>query len=335
MTLAKRYPRERFSRSLASICRRLDAAWRVEFDYVSPRGSLAPVYGRLRSTARVLWAFGSWARGASHCQDLDLAIDIRSEWTEGHGWLAPDHPINALPSFDPTRKALFSSPPLVHVLDAAHIRTYGPSGKFAVHPDTLVPIWIAPNVSDDERLALGVRCSAADPWEQRLSAVALDPNYQRAPRLLDAFPLRIEQTGMDLLHAEAAARAHAQGLLAWFFLPHGQHRDEVAELTPDERRISLTHQCSDAAQVSRVISATRDLRSTSSKLLYWYGNGLSVWPAMFEGSTAEAVVITPKWSAQGPNGSLVVTRGPSYSEAAIEAFRKAQTNAERGLASGS
>ena len=35
-----------------------------------------------------------------------------------------------------------------------------------------------------------------------------------------------------------------------------------------------------------------------------------------------AIVITPKWTQRGPNGSLVITAGPNYSAEAAEQFHR-------------
>jgi hypothetical protein len=39
---------------------------------------------------------------------------------------------------------------------------------------------------------------------------------------------------------------------------------------------------------------------------------------------SDANVVTPRWTQRGPNGSLVVTAGPSYSVEAAEVFEREQ-----------
>ena len=75
---ATRFPRERFTRSLLAICEKLDACHDRTFDYQSPRSDpwYLRVEGRVHAKVLGLWAFGSWARGASECGDLDLTAQF-------------------------------------------------------------------------------------------------------------------------------------------------------------------------------------------------------------------------------------------------------------------
>jgi len=322
MASIKRYPRERFTLSLASLCERLDKKHRLEFDYRSPRGSFLSIYGRVRVDVRVLWVFGSWARGALECGDLDVAVDLHDEWAGGHGWCAGGRAVQALPGFEIARRAVLRAPPLIHILNAGDIRKYGPTGDFAVHPDTMMPIWLAPDLSSKEKTKFGVADFPHLHWSERIAAIKGDPSFRRAPRTCDALPLQVEQTAMSLREAESAVFARDQGLITWEFLPHGKHRDDEAELTRAERELVPWHRTHDRAQITRVIAATRELRQQHRKPLFWYGNRCSIWHGMHEAWQSNCIVITPRWSAQGPNGSLVVTRGKLHSLEQTKAFDK-------------
>jgi hypothetical protein len=72
---ANRFPRDRFTRSLLAICEKLDACHDRTFDYKSPNSDpwYLRIEGRVHAKVLSLWAFGSWARGAAECGDLDLA----------------------------------------------------------------------------------------------------------------------------------------------------------------------------------------------------------------------------------------------------------------------
>lgn len=316
---SKRYPRERFSGTLRRLCERLDARHEVEFDYADPKGTLVPIHGRLLTRARVLWAFGSWAHGAKVCRDLDLALDLKTEWVGGCGWTGAGGKVTGPPRFEPARKALMPAPPLTHILDARYIREHGPSDEFVIRPDMLKPIWLAPDLTEEERESYGLAGLPLNTWDGRLQEIKLDPNYQRPTRPGDLFPLHIEQTSMELWHLERAVLAHQQGLIDWTFLPHGARRDEEGKLNEAERNKIFEHLCSDKSQVSRVLVATRDVRRQHRAAIFWYGR-YGVWARMFKDFPTSCFVITPKWTAQGPNGSLVVTKGPNYSAAAVEAF---------------
>lgn len=312
MASIRRYPRERFTRSLASLCKQFDKQHSLEFDYASPKRTFLPIHGRMLVDVRVLWVFGSWAAGAVECGDLDVALDLHDEWIGGHGWCAGGRATQSLPGFEPARRSVLRAPPLVHILNASDIREYGPSGDFAVHPDTMRPIWLAPDLSGQEKTTFGIADLPDLHWHERIEAINADPNYQRAPRTCDALPLQLEQTAMSLLEAESAVSAHEQGLITWEFLPHGERRDDEAELTHAERELVPRHHSRDLAQITRVIAATRDLRKQHRHTLFWYGNSSHISHRMFEAWRSSCIVITPRWSAQGPNGSLVVTQGPRH-----------------------
>nr|WP_316643748.1 hypothetical protein [uncultured Roseateles sp.] len=330
--LAKRFPRERFTRALTTICTRLDVAHEVEFDYASSPRDLVPVHGRLFASVRVVWAFGSWAQGSETCGDLDLAADIACEWVGGIGWMHGDMEVKAVPGFDTARKAVLPVLPYVHVLDAVDIRKYGATGQMVVHPDSMKPIWISPNLSAQELGALDVEGRLANlpqlDWLDRIDAVKGNPDASRMPRSTDALPLRLEQTAMSLLSVEAAIRALDQGLIAWRFRPHGVRRKDAETLTPSERHLAGQQECNDDEMISRVLAGTRDVRKRHKNVVYRYGNNCGVRPRIFDRRNSSCVVITPKWSAQGPNGSLVVTKGPRYTKARVEAFEAAERKLE-------
>ena len=326
MTSPKRYPRERFSRSLASLCRHLDSQHRKVVDYVAPLTDHVQLRGRLLVDARALWVFGSWAQGAAECGGLDIALDLRIEWADGHGWMREDTPTRRRPDFCEARKALVTAPPLVHFLDAAIVRAYGPSGEFAVHPSTLVPIWLAPDLNDLERAELGIPPAPARHWGDQIASIKADPAYKRAPRLCDALPLRPAQIGMYLGEAEAIVRAHERGIISWEFLPHGSHATDMPTLRDSERVLVAEHDCRDKALVSRAILATRALRQAHKRVLFLYGHRARISPRMFESRDAQCIVATPRWSSQGPNGSLVLTPGKNYSPASLQAFQLAESH---------
>jgi hypothetical protein len=92
------------------------------------------------------------------------------------------------------------------VLDLKWILEHGKSGDAAVAPEDLVLIW---RPEHDEQ--------PAHDWRAAIDGIKLQSQATRTPRLTDALPLRIEQTAMNLRHAEYAVRAHQAGLLAWEF----------------------------------------------------------------------------------------------------------------------
>jgi len=92
------------------MCEQLDACHARAFDYKSP--SSDPWYlqleGRVHAKVLGLWAFGSWARGAAECGDLDLAAQFDYVWAEP-ALRGGKHPVEVdsfLPDFDAIRRAM-------------------------------------------------------------------------------------------------------------------------------------------------------------------------------------------------------------------------------------
>jgi hypothetical protein len=262
-----------------------------------------------------LWAFGSWARGASECGDLDLAAQGDYAWAGPalRGGKLPVEVDTFLPDFDAIRKAMLGSRPHVHVLDLKWILEQGKLRDFAVDPKSLVLIW-RPELDGQP----------AHDWRAAIAAIKPQRQANRKPRLTDALPLLIEQTAMDLRHAENAVRAHEAGLLAWEFRQHGATRREAVTPTAAEAGMlrELGSQCSDEALVLRALAATRDVRKRyGARVTYWFG-ACDIWATMLVDHQSDAIVITPRWTQRGPNGSLVGTAGPSYSVEAAKAFER-------------
>lgn len=314
---ATRFPRERFTRSLLAICEKLDACHDRTFDYKSPRSDpwYLQVEGRVRAKVLGLWAFGSWARGASECGDLDLAAQFEYTWTQPalRGGTQPVDVDTFLPEFDAVRRVMLGSRPHVHVLDMRHVLDRAKSGDFAVDSDALVLIW-RPHLDSQP----------SHDWRAAIDDIRAQPQASRAPRLIDALPLLIEQTAMDLRQAEKAVLAQQAGLLAWEFRPHGATRQEAGAHTTAEAKMwqRLRSECSDEARVLRALAATRDVRKHyGARVAYWFGQ-CGIWATMLADRHSRAIVITPKWTQRGPNGSLVITAGPNYSAKAVKEFER-------------
>lgn len=187
----KRFPRERFTRALTTICERLDQRHDTVISYESPKSTPSYLFvsGHLRVSAMEVLAFGSWARGSSDCADLDLLATIRSEWvgpiTDIRGkprarW--------ARPGFDVGRKALMGSLPHVHVQDLDWAKEQQETSAFKL--EDAIAIW-----------------RPGSDWRSVIAAIQEDPSAGRAPRSTDQLALRLEQLAMDLREAESAIEA--------------------------------------------------------------------------------------------------------------------------------
>lgn len=315
-----RVPRARFTRALTHFCEHLDRQ-PVFSLWGTPSYSHFEGAGLFECSVRALWAFGSWSRGALTCGDLDLAIDYEMRWVTPPIRNSQSVPQARFPQFHTFQKeALGSKPPLVRVLRARDIRDN--RSQMVIDPNALVPIWLAPDLDEDERASVVLPKSAPDlgAWKDRIAGITPDPTAGRAPRKADELMLRVEQTGMRLGQIERAVDARDAGLMDWEFRPHGRTRDEHFGLTEEELLLARASNCSDMPRVARTIAATRDLRAAEARIDYWYGNDKQLSPQMFERTKADIVVVTPTWTSFAPNGSLVIRKGANFTSEAAQAF---------------
>lgn len=302
---SKRFPRERFTKSLVSICEQLDARPVVEYHHKPRRSSISHLYpeGMTRARATELYAFGSWSRGAETCGDLDLFGSVETEWIGVPTRLGDGKPVPGKrpPDFRSACVHLFGRRPHVHIL-----------GK----QDLL-------DMEQTDAVANGVLIwTPGRNWRAAIAAIKPDPTAGRATRISDEFPLHAEQTAMSLLAVENAVLAKEAGLLDWRFVPHLEPRYCGPNLNCYEfvRLDELV--APDDALAGRALGYTRDVRARhgAKAVRYWFGP-CGVWPGMFEAwPGTRAFVITPKWTQRGPNGSLVVTKGASYTKTRVKLF---------------
>jgi hypothetical protein len=164
VTTGKRFPRERFTRALVRLCERLDANPVLTYDYQTSSKELwtLQVRGPIRARVVALYAFGSWARGAIDCGDLDLAAHLEYEWagaveyvherTEGrmvrggalHG---------CRPTFTEVHKSVLGPVAHVHVLDYLRQVDLAEKGESTLDPKKFLLIWRNPVDGQGSRLA--------------------------------------------------------------------------------------------------------------------------------------------------------------------------------------
>lgn len=116
-------------------------------------------------------------------------------------------------------------------------------------------------------------------------------------------------------------------MLAW--IAYGLEGAALCTLRPKNpetnwRRAPCATEC---PHLSGCIASTREIRKSTKEVLFWFGNSHGFCAAIFDVFEADCIIITPRWSSQGPNGSLVLTKGPTYSTEAAKAFEIAEQNA--------
>jgi len=177
VTAARRFPRGRFTKSLARICERLDACSDLTFDYLTPsrESPLTRVRGPVPVQVNELLAFGSWARGAKQCGDLDLVVVVEVGWAALPDFVLPRETcasgsmVGYLPTFGEVRRRVIGSFPYVHPISLEHSARLAEEG-LDMNVRALIPIWKSARAAFfDWRAALaGVSvCPAAGRFERR------------------------------------------------------------------------------------------------------------------------------------------------------------------------
>ena len=184
------YSRQRFTQLLTLVCQSLDERHRGMVDYHLDYAPTA-VHGKVSSTIRSVQVFGSWARGALICGNLDLAVELDHHWVDGPWWgnrQLADHPIDGVQ----VARALMGRHPGVRYLPLQAAL----DGPQAIDPDELRPIWRAPAAGQQ----------ALD-WRKAILAVPLDPHAHRFSRSIVSLSASPDSAGTGSRRKPAADRA--------------------------------------------------------------------------------------------------------------------------------
>lgn len=137
-------------------------------------------------------------------------------------------------------------------------------------------------------------------------------------RLMDEFPFELSDTRLDRARAEKLVLARQVGLLGWSWHEHGK---EPVVLDAQELELLKSFAGEDLDIVQRALQSSRKARAQfgSSRVRHWFGK-CDLWVTMLDEHDCDAVVVSPSRNPQGVNGSLVVTRGPSYTPQFLAQF---------------
>jgi len=295
----ERVPRERFTKVLISICRRLDEGPRIvewEQRYV------LPLRQRTQVSPRSLWVFGSYERGAPECGDLDLILDVEKKCLTEPDPSFP-HILNLMP-FKPQTTALIGR--LANV--RCHIGTPERNTSGLAHEDVRL-IWAADGLD----------------WCQAIRAIQIDPEATHFARPTDRFPLRPEQFSYageneDLLAAES------DGLIQWEFIPLGEPDVEALESAEGAKMVAgsrgvgretaklLPHILSYMRNRFRIVDSGMGLEGAS---LRWGGCEFKLGMREFHERElmdlrTYEIDVVPHITRRGPNGIWRIFRGPEH-----------------------
>lgn len=289
-----RTPRETFTAKLRKICAQLDAKGPQTFNYKHwffDRQETATV------EACALWAFGSYARGATTCGDLDLVFETKASG-------------NSSPRWSVLTKAFIG----VH----AAVRVYGGTptkNDSGAELDEAVLLW-KPGMD----------------WEAALASIKPDPEASRFQRTSDSVPLRMEQHGLPLETVEGLVAQRESGHLTWRFVPLSEI---PSAFTPKhERESRVVERFAEQSAMKRklapvVFSFARRLaaeRSVGAPLEAGVSTGGLVklggirvqaeqlWLGAYSLDELDctAIAFIPALSVRGPNGFWLIERGPKH-----------------------
>jgi hypothetical protein len=315
-TTPLRFPRERFTRTLSRLLTRLDSQGIVEFDVLdSSRSSLPTVAGNARGRVLRVWIFGSYARGALTCGDLDLIAEIATEWVGVPTLGGRPAPQMRGPEFRQARRSLLGSLPHVEIFERAWVESVE-KGHASEGLSATVSMTNAIQIYGD-----GID------WRAAIAAIVPVDDAGHHPRAHDCLPLRLTQTGMDLRAAELLVEQHAAGLLTWEFAEIRQRETaDSPQLTPAERAW-LKRRFRSCGQKARevlpgALIALRSLRAQAAwDLVEPHVNKHSIDLRIGAGCVdlrtfgslkVRAIALVPHWSARGPNGVWIVRRGAQH-----------------------
>lgn len=186
------YPRERFTQVLLTLCKQLDLRHQGVVDY---HLDFAPLvfHGKVASRIRSVRAFGSWARGAQACGNLDLAIEMDNAWAVGPGRGSRELAEQPIDGVQVARAMLGRRPSVRYVsLQSALV------GPQAIDPSEMKLIWQA-HRPDQPRFD----------WRRAIAAIPLDPGARRFSSSIICLPSR-QEMGSASTTAAAAATSTAR-----------------------------------------------------------------------------------------------------------------------------
>lgn len=289
----RRDPRESFTKKLVRICQRLDeqAVRTVTHKHIYREFTC-------QIEITMVWAVGSYARGALLCGDLDLVIG--HEKIEG-----------VLPSPRVWGRAFFGSPALVRYYPGNPIEnTSGVSFSEAVQ------IWTGPGCD----------------WKAAIASIKPNPQAGRASRETDPIPLRDEQLRTYNNEYHEAVDMQRDGLWEWEFVEIDEQMlsptaaDDTAEDVAYFKRCAPTMGRKSQELIPAIIKLMRQQEpfgswssTNSSRTAFTCGSselylGRPSLPIKFFDYSiwVRQLILIPHLSARGPNGAWIIRRGPEH-----------------------
>ena len=310
MTQQERLKRSAFTLKLNRICQRLDEA-----NVRTVQDRIMGMQKEKQVQITSLWVVGSYARGASHCGDLDLVIQAKAL-------------SGGLPYASTIARAFFGS--LRYVSYFSGTPEENTSG---VAFEEAVCIWNGPSCN----------------WPAAIAGIQLNPDAGRAPRETDGIPLLAEQLACNIDHLKKIASQGHQGILSWEYIPF-----ELSNLKELEANSPLRERGTVGWYLDRVGKKSRQILALLAEVLAnlepfgsWSQPCLSINTEFRCGATliligkptvpvrllddnlsVRQLLIVPHLSKRGPNGAWLIKRGENHPDIAKLAGKKVYYLAE-------
>lgn len=310
MIQQKRLNRSVFTRKLNRICQRLDEAPIRSIPY---RMMDLPRVAQVRISA--LWVVGSYARGASHCGDLDLIIEASA--IQG-----------SLPYPSEIARAFFGS---LHYV--SYFSGTPETNTSGVAFENAVCIWHGPSCN----------------WQAAIAAIELNQEAGRAPRETDGIPFLAEQLACNIDHLQEIALQWRHGILSWEFIPFEAAAIKNLSTTPPlrERGTADWYFGRVGKKSQQILMLLAELLPKLEPAGTWSQPCLSINTEFRCGTTViligkpfvpvkllddnlsvHQLLIVPHLCARGPNGAWLIRRGENHPDFANLAGKKVYYPAE-------
>ena len=291
-----RLPRAVVSKILASMCGRLDETGQVRIQYIHEfMGEVVSVFEPSR-----LWVFGSYARGAMDCGDLDVLIEL-------------NYLSGPCPPFKVAAQAIFGE------VDRLSL--------FIGTPDKCRAVM---DIKDHVLIWAG----KGSAWQEAIDSIKPDPAAGRYQRDEDQIPLRAQQflAAMDTRAFVAWGIGH--GVFTSQFIPLDSLDTAAFEPGAGNQAVELTLSHCDDPDTKRLIPAiykaiepyapgvsvvpSSDADFECGSMLISVGKPY-LMPWHLDKESVSHLAIVPHITDRGPNGVWILSRGPEFARHQAEA----------------
>jgi len=289
----KRRQRTSFTRSLQRIAERIDKTSEFEVEWYN---EFVRRKEKTKFRAKTLWAFGSWAKGALLCGDLDLIVDV--EIIEG---------------FRPMTSALRR----VLIQGARDVRLYvgkPEENNSGVPVEDALLVW---SVSDRN-------------WKKNIANIKPNSSAERFDRKIDALPLRSEQLYDKVDYLEKLVDLKNEDILDWSWAPITNFNLDTTHWSDTATSFYELLNGHSGKKTMEAMSFIIDWFEVNDSIQTWNYDHSSQAAFTINGNfvhvgrppidlrrldhhSCSGLIIIPHITKRGPNGIWIIRRGTKHS----------------------